>query len=165
MDHKTTVEGSDAHARKEQVGIDIFSGCDDEVIFLLEMRKNICSYAKVIDTYAPCIVTSGRWNNDVNMQINCNTSDRKVWSQKILSVSDEAFLLLCLLNYAKRWYAESAREARKVRMTMLSSLTINFIYGSTHSLHLPPSYIKQRRGQEWTDADEAKMPVRTIQEL
>jgi hypothetical protein len=119
------VEGGDAliHGGTSSL-IHIFSGCDIEVELLLGMRKNICHYANIIDTFAPCIVGSGRWNNDVNMQINCNTSDRKVWSQKILSVSDEAFLLLCLLNYAERWCAELSREAKKVRMTTLSSLTI-----------------------------------------
>jgi hypothetical protein len=37
------------------------------------MRKNICHYAQIIDTYAPCIISSARWNDDVNMEANCTT--------------------------------------------------------------------------------------------
>ena len=66
------------------------------------MRDNICYYAQIIDTYARCIVGSSRWNNIVNMETHCATNDRKVWIKKILSISDEAFILLCLINFEKR---------------------------------------------------------------
>jgi hypothetical protein len=94
----------------------LYSGCDEETTYLLQLRKNICHYAQILDTYAPCIVNSTRWNNDVNMAEYCTTSDRKVWNQKILSISDEAFLLLCLLNYGKRWFQECVKEDKKVRI-------------------------------------------------
>jgi hypothetical protein len=86
----------------------LYSGCNDDtaVYLLVEMRKNICHFAQIIDTYAPCIITCARWNNDVNMEANCTTTDRRVWKKKILSISDEAFILLCLINYEKRWFAE-----------------------------------------------------------
>jgi hypothetical protein len=93
----------------------LYSGCDDETAFLLEMRDNICYYAEIIDTYAPCIVGSSRWNNIVNMENHCATTDRKVWSKKVLSISDEAFILLCLLNYGKRWFAELIKVDKMVR--------------------------------------------------
>ena len=81
---------------------------------LLEMRKNICFYAHVIDTFAPCIIRSTYWNNDNKMDRYCCTTDQKLWAQHVLSVSDEAFLILLLLNYSSRWYAETRREAQKV---------------------------------------------------
>ena len=93
----------------------LYSGCDDETAFLLEMRDNICYYAEIIDTYAPCIVGSSRWNNIVNMETHCATTDRKVWSKKVLLISDKAFILLCLLNYGKRWFAELIKVDKMVR--------------------------------------------------
>ena len=97
----------------------LYSGCEEETAYLLEMRKNICHYAQIIDTYAPCIITSARWNDDVNMEANCTTTDRRVWNKKILSISDEAFILLCLINYGKRWFAEVLKAEKKVRKVIL----------------------------------------------
>ncbi len=97
----------------------LYSGCEEETAYLLEMRKNICHYAQIIDTYAPCIITSTRWNDNVNMEANCTTTDRRVWNKKILPISDEAFILLCLINYGKRWFAEVLKAEKKVRKVML----------------------------------------------
>jgi hypothetical protein len=83
------------------------------------MRKNICHYAQIIDIYAPCIKTSARWHDDVNKEENCTTTNRKVWNKKILSISDEAFILLCLINYGKRWFAEVLKVKKKVRKVIL----------------------------------------------
>jgi hypothetical protein len=60
----------------------LYSGCDDDSVYLLEMRKNVCHYAQIIDTYAPCNITSSRWNDDVNMEANCSTTKRRVWNKK-----------------------------------------------------------------------------------
>ena len=81
------------------------------------MRDNICYYAQIIDTYAPCIVGSSRWNNIVNMENHCATTDRKVWSKKILSISDEAFILLSLINYGKRWFADLVKTEKMVSLS------------------------------------------------
>jgi hypothetical protein len=97
----------------------LYSGCEEETAYLLEMRKNICHYAQIIDAYAPCIITSARWNNDVYMEAYCTTTDRRVWNKKILSISDEAFILLCLINYGKRWFAEVLKAKKKVRKVIL----------------------------------------------
>ncbi|KAI2502759.1 hypothetical protein MHU86_11663 [Fragilaria crotonensis] len=89
----------------------LYSGSEEETSYLLKMRDNICYYAQIIDTYAPCIVGS-KWNNTINMENHCATTDRKVWSKKILSISDEAFILLCLINYGKRWFAELVKTEK-----------------------------------------------------
>ena len=60
-----------------------------------------------------------QWNDDVNMEANCTTTNRRVWNKKILSISDEAFILLCLINYGKRWFAEVLKAKRKVRTVIL----------------------------------------------
>jgi hypothetical protein len=59
-------------------------------------------------------MTSARWNDDVNMVANCTTTNKK-----ILSISDEAFILLCLMNYGKRWFVEVLRAEKKVRKVIL----------------------------------------------
>jgi hypothetical protein len=38
----------------------LYSGWDDETAYLLKMRDNICYYAQITVTYAPCIVGSSR---------------------------------------------------------------------------------------------------------
>ena len=50
----------------------------------------------------------------MKMNLYCCTTDQKLWQQHVLSVSDEAFLVLVLLNYSKRWYAEISRDMQKV---------------------------------------------------
>lgn len=88
------------------------------------MRNNICHYAQIIDLYAPCIVGSSKWNNDFNMNSYCTTTDLTVWSNKILSLSDEAFLLLCLINYGKRWFAELVKMEKKVRRVVFTVVSL-----------------------------------------
>ncbi len=97
----------------------LYSRCDDDTEYLLEMRKNICHYAQIIDTCAPCNLSSSRWNDDVNMVANCTTTNRRVWNKKILSISDYAFILLCIINYGKRWFAEVLKAQKKVRKVIL----------------------------------------------
>lgn len=131
----------------------LYSGCDDETTYLLKMRDNICYYAQIIDTYAPCIVGSSRWNNIVNMENHCATTDRKVWSKKILSISDEAFILLCLINYGKRWFAELVKAEKMVRKNSLSL----FVSAAANTLSILLS-IKQKKDQ-WTEEDSKNLPV------
>ncbi len=114
-------EGFTSHAGT--YGHTLYSGCKDETSYLLKMRDNICYYAQIIDTYAPCIVGSSKWNNTINMENHCATTDRKVWSKKILSISDEAFILLCLINYGKRWFAEFVKTEKMVSCLSKWSVT------------------------------------------
>jgi hypothetical protein len=69
-------------AQEELIGTP--STVDVTMTQLLEMRKkNICHYAQNIDTYAPCIITSAIWNNDVKIEANCTTTDRRqVWNKR-----------------------------------------------------------------------------------
>jgi hypothetical protein len=123
------------------------------------MRENICHYANIIDDFAPCIVLSKVWNDDAKMSRFCNTSDQKMWSLQILSVSDEAFLLLVLINYTKRWIAEISRKIKEVSVT------------SQHMFQ--PASLKQtltpitqtfhtKDAGSWTEEDELAMPVSSM---
>ena len=94
--------------------MNLFSGCDAEIKHLLEMRAEFCFYCAILDTYAPCIVSARAWNNDANMTRNCCTTDQKLFNTLVLSVSDEAFLLLVLINAGARWMAELKRKWGKV---------------------------------------------------
>lgn len=96
--------------------LNLFSGCDAEIAHLLEMRADVCHYCAILDMYAPCVVSNRSWNNDANMHRNCCTSDAKLFNNFVLSVSDEAFMLLVLINAGARWMAELKREWAKVRM-------------------------------------------------
>jgi hypothetical protein len=89
------------------------SGTDADNEQLLAMRKNIVNYVHVIDTYAPCIVKSSIWNNDVTMEQYCGDNAAN-FNNYVLSISDEAFLLIVLINYAATWMSEIAEEHRKV---------------------------------------------------
>ena len=78
------------------------------------MRDNLCHYARIIDTYAPCVVGVSRWNNHVNMDAYCATSDRKLWNDKILvSISDEAFILVCLINYGSDGMPKTLKQKER----------------------------------------------------
>ena len=117
------------------------------------MRDNICNYAQTINTYAPSIVGSSRWNSIVNMENHCGTTDRKVWSKKILSISDEAFILLCLINYGKRWFGELVKAEKMVRKKCVSL----FVSAAANTLSILLS-IKQKKDQ-WTEEDSKNLPV------
>jgi hypothetical protein len=117
------------------------------------MRDNICFDAQIIDTYAPCIVGSSRWNNIVNMENRCATTDRKIWNKKILSISDEAFILLCLINYGKRWFGELVKAEKMVRKKCVSL----FVSAAANTLSILLS-IKQKKDQ-WTEEDSKNLPV------
>jgi hypothetical protein len=64
--------------------------------------------------YAPCIVSYQAWNNDANMSRHCGAADLKSFNQNVLSISDEAFLVLVLINAGARWMAEVKRACGKV---------------------------------------------------
>ena len=97
----------------------LHSGCEDEHKYMLEMRSNVCHYCAILDMYAPCIVSFRLWNNDANMNKYCCTTDSKLFGKHVLSISDEAFLLLVLLNSAARWMAEIKRDRAMVSKSQL----------------------------------------------
>jgi hypothetical protein len=81
---------------------------------MLEMRTNMVHYVQLIDLYAPCVVSKRAWNNEANMAAYCGSSHR-LFERFVLSISDEAFLLVVLDNYSARWQAEYANDIKKVK--------------------------------------------------
>jgi hypothetical protein len=81
---------------------------------MLDMRTNMVHYVQLIDLYAPCVVSKRAWNNEANMATYCGSSNR-LFERFVLSIRDEAFLLVVLDNYSARWQAEYANNIKKVK--------------------------------------------------
>jgi hypothetical protein len=85
------------------------------------MRANVTLYAHWLNYFAPCIVSVKRWNDfkasTTRMQNGEDILD------EFLTVSDEAFMLLVLINYGARWTAEfQATTNNKVRQPCIDSI-------------------------------------------
>ena len=100
-------------------------------------------YAQILDEFAPCLVLAKYWNNDMKMNLYCCTTDQKLWQQHVLSVSDEAFLVLVLLNYSRRWFAEKMRDIQKVGANDDQLLLLKSLYKDSHHHPLSPTSEKR----------------------
>lgn len=80
---------------------------------LMRMRQNLVHYVHLVHIYAPCIVSSRLWNDKTNMLRNC-TDNEQLFRENVLTISDEAFMLLVLINYSKTWMQEIQDEHHKV---------------------------------------------------
>ncbi len=74
------------------------------------MRANVCQYCAILNMYAPCIVSYQTWSDDANMNRYCCTNDPKLFNADVFLVSDEAFLLLVLIDGGARRMSESKQE-------------------------------------------------------
>jgi hypothetical protein len=129
----------------------LYSGCKSEIEHLLRMRADVCHYCAILDMYASCIVSFRTWNDDTKMNRFCCTTDAKLFNAHVLSVSDEAFLLLVLINSGARWMAEIKRESGKVRaIVKLISVDAYFLKVFFHSI---------QKKKTWTEEQELAMPV------
>jgi hypothetical protein len=87
--------------------------------YLQAMRANLVNYVNLIDTFAPCIVSVNAWNDETNMRRYCGASD-DLFHHHILSKSDEAFLLLVLINCTGYWLSEMQIKKSTVRLFVCS---------------------------------------------
>ena len=71
--------------------------------FLLGMRKNMTNYVAFLHRFAPRVVTSRCWNNSTLVEDTCKGGPGVF--DKLLSVSDEAFMLVVMENYVESWHA------------------------------------------------------------
>ena len=105
----------------------LMSGSDEHVRKMLGMRNDILFYSEFLDYYAPAVVGNLTWNDEAKMSAHCCTTDLRTFAKHILSVSDEAFIILVLVNAAPRWLFEIFREKRVVRTRrrhMVSNLIV-----------------------------------------
>jgi hypothetical protein len=94
----------------------VMSGTQMDIDKLLMMRKNCGFYSEILDMYAPAVVSAKVWNNETNMNAYCGTDDPREFGKHVLTVSDEAFLLIVLINYSAHWYSEIQKKAKEVRV-------------------------------------------------
>jgi hypothetical protein len=66
---------------------------------MLQMRQNQVHYISLIDVFAPCILSSSVWNDDAVMAEYCGNNEQN-FQEHVLTISDEAFLLIVLVDYA-----------------------------------------------------------------
>ena len=93
----------------------LMNGSDEHVRKMLGMRNDILFYSEFLDHYAPAVVGNLTWNDDAKMNAHCCTTDLRTFAKHILSVSDEAFIILVLVNAARRWMYEISRDKSMVR--------------------------------------------------
>lgn len=105
-------------------------GTDDDMQYMLDMRDNLVFYVHLIDIYAPCIVGKRQWNDKANMMRYCGDS-AQLFNDHVLSISDEAFLLVVLLNYTETWMSEVEGE-----LTMVSPNEIYVVCFVIHQVLL-----------------------------
>jgi hypothetical protein len=90
------------------------NGAQTDIDKFLMMRKNCGFYSIILDMYAPAIVSAKVWNNETNMKAYCGTDHPKEFGKHVLTVSDEAFLLIVLINYSAHWYSEIQKKTKDV---------------------------------------------------
>ncbi len=91
----------------------IKNGNDADMKYMMDMRNSLVHYVHFIDIYAPCIVGHSHWNDRSNILQYCGKGGA-LFNEFILSLSDEAFLLLVLYNYKTTWMSELQFEQAKV---------------------------------------------------
>jgi hypothetical protein len=91
------------------------TGSDADIAYMLQMRQNQVHYISLIDVFAPCIVSNSVWNDNALTVAYCGNNQQNI-QEHVLTISDEAFLLLVLVNYAARWTAEIQLESKSVSL-------------------------------------------------
>jgi hypothetical protein len=87
---------------------------DDNGDYLLGLRSNLIHYVRFLDTFGPCIVGVKTWNNDTRMEHMSGGTNMGASFDGLLSVSDETFMVLVVLNYGARWSGELEKERKQV---------------------------------------------------
>jgi hypothetical protein len=95
-------------------------GTNAHFTYLMGLRNNHAHYLQLIDTFAPCLVGKYLWNNDAAMERMCSSLHQHEFDN-LFSVSDEAFVLLLIDNYAARWVAEATLQTQLVSIMCCST--------------------------------------------
>jgi hypothetical protein len=132
----------------------INKGTNADMEYILDMRSNLVHYVHLIDIYAPCIVGHSQWNDKANMMRYCGNS-ASLFNDFVFSISDEAFVLLVLLNYTETWMFELELEQSKVRKQLwktniqLSTINSQIIHVGWHTLAMTDA--SKRRWRRHSD--------------
>jgi hypothetical protein len=82
--------------------------------YMVALRNNLVQDLHLIDIYGPCIVGASNWNNTDNVERYCG-NNATFFNDRVLSSSDEAFLLVVLINYSAEWMWKIEMETTEVR--------------------------------------------------
>jgi hypothetical protein len=108
-DYRGAMERKDLRLLKEHLTPDKYQS------WLGELRRNMGNYIPFLYVFAPRVVGMKRWNASLENWEKLGEGSSKATSQhdrhscnfdQLLSVSDEAFLLLVIDNYIGPWHAE-----------------------------------------------------------
>ena len=87
----------------------------------LKLRNQIKSYIEFIQTFAFSILGKRKWNGIVKNESQINELRHDF--DTVLTVSDEAFIILCVVNYRERWFEETKHEMLNNQLKGQSDLT------------------------------------------
>jgi len=90
--------------------------------FLFGMRKNMTNYVAFLHKFAPRVLTTKRWRNTTLMNNACMGGPAAF--EELLSVSDEAFMLVVMENYIVPWYTAAMSKGPDAQLKV-SSTTSN----------------------------------------
>lgn len=78
------------------------------------MRQNPNSYAMFIDRFASSIIGAKNWGYEGDNPMKDVVGGRTQFND-VITVSDEAFMLVCMESYRERWLAEVKKKDALVR--------------------------------------------------
>jgi hypothetical protein len=84
--------------------------------FVLGLRSNQSHYVQFLEIFGPAIMGYNEWHSISNCRSACTGSNLDF--ERWFTISDEAFILLVIVNYSKRWQSEVQSEFRKVSFWM-----------------------------------------------
>lgn len=85
-------------------GEDIYE--DGDMASFLKLREHQSSYIAFIETFTTSVTGVAGWKN-FKQQVQQIVSRNNIDFDSLLTVSDEAFIVLCVVNYRERWYEET----------------------------------------------------------
>jgi len=106
-------------AVKEKKGEDIYLLGNDASF--LQLRNRIKSYIEFVQTFAFSILGKRKWNGIVKNESQINELQNNF--DTVLTVSDEAFIILCVVNYRERWFEETKNEMLNNQLRGQSDVT------------------------------------------
>ena len=76
----------------------------------MRTANGFSEYLSFVATFAPCVTGKAKWDKPVPAME--QVIKGKLSFEKVFSASDEAFLLICMDNYRKRWLEEFAHAVQ-----------------------------------------------------
>ena len=89
---------------------------------MLMMRQNVSSYTHFVNYFAPCIVSVKVWGDFKASKAKYENGNDIL--DEFFTTSDEAFMLVVLLNYEERWKAELTMKMVSLTTSLFDCLLV-----------------------------------------